>query len=545
MRRSRQSNQGSALLLATLFLFVAILLMSAIAMRVVRHKRHVDAYEEFTECFTGAEAGISAAKLSIETGGDGAIGLGSWTPADAGETPFPDLNDERLTPSEIGLPPITRYAAYTINWSDDDVDNNGDGVIDGANEQWTYTIYSVANCGATTRWLETIYRGMNVNVWQNAIFGGTGQIGGLINGNVSIHGSVHLLGNNILEGGVAVTALDLSGTSLIHNNYTGMPAALASRVPALPTASFGGKNVYTLEAKLRVKNGLVGLSGNSEIGEPDSALNTIKETMDGTYVNDGWTGTAVVDDGNRGDPKSVYSDNGWDEVYDLGDRVPFPILDDDWRDPVTGAGVLYTTGTRNYQHDEYFTEKLAGAAYTGNMTIDTSTNFYYNATRPADADPTHRTSTDDYVYFNASTNKMEINGQIVINGDLEMKGKGNDTTIYYTGRAAFLVNGNVSLDTNLLTVNSDGSTANSFPVKNIIGIMARNSMVVGSTAQLTLMGAFYAQNTVKSTKQTITIGTFVSNYFDMGTNVPEIYQVPELADNLPLGMIGGLSDSLP
>jgi hypothetical protein len=24
----------------------------------------------------------------------------------------------------------------------------------------------------------------------------------------------------------------------------------------------------------------------------------------------------------------------------------------------------------------------------------------------------------------------------------------------------------------------------------------------------------------------------------MGTNVPEIYQVPSLADNLPLGMIG-------
>jgi hypothetical protein len=33
-------------------------------------------------------------------------------------------------------------------------------------------------------------------------------------------------------------------------------------------------------------------------------------------------------------------------------------------------------------------------------------------------------------------------------------------------------------------------------------------------------------------------GTFVSNYFDMGTNVPSIFQVPTLADNLPLGMIG-------
>ena len=34
------------------------------------------------------------------------------------------------------------------------------------------------------------------------------------------------------------------------------------------------------------------------------------------------------------------------------------------------------------------------------------------------------------------------------------------------------------------------------------------------------------------------MGTFVSNYFDMGTNVPRIYQVPTLAANLPYGMIG-------
>jgi hypothetical protein len=34
------------------------------------------------------------------------------------------------------------------------------------------------------------------------------------------------------------------------------------------------------------------------------------------------------------------------------------------------------------------------------------------------------------------------------------------------------------------------------------------------------------------------MGTIVSNYFDMGTNVPSIYQVPETANNLPPGMIG-------
>jgi hypothetical protein len=68
--------------------------------------------------------------------------------------------------------------------------------------------------------------------------------------------------------------------------------------------------------------------------------------------------------------------------------------------------------------------------------------------------------------------------------------------------------------------------------------MASNNMLVGSTAQLDIMGAFYAQNKITSAKQTNVMGTFVSSYFDMGTNVPNIYQVPALADNLPLGMIG-------
>ncbi len=70
------------------------------------------------------------------------------------------------------------------------------------------------------------------------------------------------------------------------------------------------------------------------------------------------------------------------------------------------------------------------------------------------------------------------------------------------------------------------------------GVMAGGNMVVGSTAQLTLMGAFYAQGTVSTCKQSNIAGTFVGTYFDMGTNVPSIFQVPILADNLPYGIIG-------
>jgi len=52
------------------------------------------------------------------------------------------------------------------------------------------------------------------------------------------------------------------------------------------------------------------------------------------------------------------------------------------------------------------------------------------------------------------------------------------------------------------------------------------------------MGAFYAQNKIASAKQNQIAGTFVSDNFDMGTNVPKIFQVPGLENNLPPGMPG-------
>ena len=53
-----------------------------------------------------------------------------------------------------------------------------------------------------------------------------------------------------------------------------------------------------------------------------------------------------------------------------------------------------------------------------------------------------------------------------------------------------------------------------------------------------MAGAFYAQGVVYSAKQNQIAGTFVGNFFDMGTNVPNIYQVPGLSLNLPPNMPG-------
>lgn len=534
-----RGERGMALVLATLFLAIGVLALSALGLRTVKQNHQVGQYERFTDSFQGLEAGVAQCWIAIENTGSGRIGLGAWQP-DAGAQGFdlPTFDDDVAPVPMPGMPNVT-YMALAQNWGTDGLDNNGNGSVDELGEQRMFTIHAWANSGGIRRQAEVIVRGDDVNVWRNAIFAGTGQAGGLINGNVSIHGSVHLLGDDLLAGVTALAAIDLSGTALIHNNYQGLDAALRARVPALPTREFNGEIVETLNANLRVKSGLVGMSGNSEIGEPNIAGNAWKETMDGVYVNDGYAGTSVTDDGDRGIPQNLWSDNGHTNEYDLGDRVPLPFLNDDYREMGTGNTYINPATTANYTHREYFETVLTGAPIAGNVTIQANQNFYYNATRPADPNPANIQAGDDYILFDAASNVMRINGQVQINGDLTItRGGGSDKTIHYTGRGAILANGNVTLDTDLLSRNTDGTTAASFPASNILGIMAGGNMMVGSLSQLQLMGAFYAQGSVATQRQSTIMGTLVGNYFDMGTNVPDIYQVPALAENLPIGMIG-------
>jgi len=452
------------------------------------------------------------------------------------------------------------YFTVVDPWGSDGIDNNGNAAADESSENGFFTIYAFARNNGITRRAEVVYSGEDVNVWQNAIFADVGQSGGKMKGNASIHGSVHILGRGIPEGD---EVMEMIGTAFIHNNYakTSGPALsgyLESRVPPLPTTTINGQSGQeTLKATLRVRNGLVSLSGSAEVGLPEQS-NGVKDTVDGTYVNDGWCGNKVSDDGERGDPSSVYSDNGWDEPYDLGDAVKMPKYDSEWRWPDgvqcyeyggnynESAGSTELDGSGNeYSHIDFFKNVLANnKVYNGNVTITSGTTYYLNLTRggsnPNDRIKPNSASCikgDTYIYYNKATNVMEINGPIYINGNLSITGK---NTINYTGRSAILVTGNVTLQTSLLTCNNgDPNNYNlSFPEKNCMGVMAGGDMLIGDKSQLDLCGAFYCQGTAKFNKQTVIMGSLVTSNFDMSEQVPDIYQVPSLRWNLPLGMIG-------
>jgi hypothetical protein len=418
----------------------------------------------------------------------------------------------------------------------------------------------------------------DLSVWDNVIFGGVGQAGKSINGNVVMRGKVHLLGdgepytdvdhdghwddnepytdlnhngqydigepftdldhdghrdarepftdingNGICDPPLTVTELaeDISGNANIGNNYSGMSNTLRSLLPSCPTQSFGGETVESLSAKLRVKHGRVNISGSATVGDPNvtGGSPAVKETMNGVYVSDGFGGTAGT--------AHVYSDNGYSHGYDLNNlkdangnyRVRFP----DVVSPVTIDGVNYDS------HMAYLSQKGLHILGTGNPpTLDLKPTQSFSA---SDA------SGDNSISVDGNSGTLTIKGIVYVEGDLVLdKDNGNKSykeTFKYSGRGTLVAapshndpttGGNIYVHSNLLP-------SSCFPDPDAIGLCARHRLELatgGGDSQLTLAGAFYAQEKVVSGKQNEIGGTFVSSYFEM-TNVPHMFQVPKLA----------------
>jgi hypothetical protein len=318
---------------------------------------------------------------------------------------------------------------------------------------------------------------------------------------VDIRGSVHILGTGLTS---ADYAIDLGGTAeLVGNNYTGLDSALLAKVPALPTVIHNGETVQTLNSELRVKRGIVGLSGSATAGEPDFTGNAFKETIDGSYVTDGFGG-------NQG-TLNVYSDNGWSNGYDLGDAIAFPSLND----PFQGYSSYYT----------YFNDTNNALVISNQTELDVLANITPNSSFDFN-------SGNGRIAMDGNGN-LTVTGKVYINGGgIQMSTAGSNKTITYNGKAAILATGDVQIDVNLVT-NGNASFPNS-----VVGIMTPG--IIGfDEAGINVMGLFYGEDRIIVQKQTDIMGTIVANYFDMGTNVPAIFQVPDTSNNLPVGMIGG------
>jgi len=422
-----------------------------------------------------------------------------------------------------------------------------------------------------TRSVRTLIATRNVSIWNNAIFAGTGASGQAINGNVDIRGSMHLLGdgeaysdlngngkwdaaesftdtnrngvwdpgepfvdanhdgvwnsaepyndsnmNGVYDDPIMTTELNstFSGNAYVGNNYSGMPAALRALVPNPPKIS----GVETLGTEVRVKHGKVAISGSATIGA--SGLidgGASKNTVDGMYVNDGFTG-------NQG-AASVYSDNGTSNQYDLNYLgFTFPLISG------IGAQEYTDSGGTIWDTQELYLNTRSNTVPVASITGATPAFSY------ADTNG-NSISFTPAVYSGktlVSPPTLNVTGVIKIAGDLTIGNSKEE--LRYSGNGTIYSSGNINIHASFLP-----KSGTIFPTTSRIGLIAKKNMYLAcgnGDAQLSMAGAFYAQGTIVSAKQNQIAGTFVANFYDMGTNVPNIYQVPELVRNMPPAMPG-------
>jgi hypothetical protein len=367
------------------------------------------------------------------------------------------------------------------------------------------------------------------SIWNNALFAGHGNDGRTLSGTLEIHGSVHVLGdgepfvdansNGVWDAGESYTdvnhdssydaptdpdslALDLSsGASYLSNNYAGLHGMFVPRLPALPTASYGGESVATLGAELRVDHGEVALSGGADIGQANSPGGSPahKETFDATFVSDGYAG----------DPNaSVYSDNGHANPYDFADNPPdMPDLDAQYTDP-------FGTNYPSYM------------AYLKANALVVSDSLVLRLGTPIPL----MSSGHGSLYMDAAGN-IQASGIIYVEGDFKIADGPGD--FLYDGRFTIVSEGDMVLDEDLMSKQT-------FATNDVAGLISHGDIRIGTVTNEDpeFNAAIFAQEEIHVITRTAHVaGAMVSNH--VRADYPlQIYEVPALAENLPPGMPG-------
>lgn len=346
----------------------------------------------------------------------------------------------------------------------------------------------------------------DMSVWNNAIFAGNGQAGNMINGNVQVRGSIHVLGDPDNP-----ATLDWGGGSGVQNNYDGIADSsnfgpYASKIPALPTREFNGETVETLDAETWLKNADLDLSGGASVGEEDVQGDSDKETVDGL-----WSDGDVDTSGSS----SVNADETGD--YDINQEISFPGLDD----PYTDAN-----GTEWSSHRDFL--NASSLTLPVNEISDNTAPFAYSD------------ASGNSVVWNPATGVLEVQGNVRVEGDLTFGRAGPTDTIQYSGTGTIYATQDIDVRWNVLPEN-DYITPDALGNSDNLGLIADRNVEVatsGGASWLRIMAAIYGEESINVAKQTRIAGGLVGDYFDMGQNVPRIFQVPDLASNVPPGMPG-------
>ena len=370
----------------------------------------------------------------------------------------------------------------------------------------------------------------DLSPYNNAIFTGAG-VSGHFQGSVNLAGSIYSRGT-----------LDMGANVKITNNYSTGHHPLApgdDLYDMLPT-------VTDLDTKVRVKGGDLTLSSTSaQIGYSGP-----NNHVEGIYV-DGATNVDAVGTHYYGDPPNLSS-----EVPD----VPLPTIYDGLREVFDGLGADLDTciAAKSGGNDAAIATSIYAdwASGTGCLSAQPSTGMVINASdfggliEQGDVIPPYDDGAGNGFFFDGDT--ITIKGNVVILGDLNIgQSNGNDTIRYEAyGDSS---GGFAQADGATLYCSGDLGIRGDFSpdptkgyLKGITGVDDINSLGVVTPGDITFEGKpgnihagfYFADGQINFNKQSKFAGTVIGGLVNF-SQVPDIYQVPNLQNFLPPGVPGG------
>jgi len=526
--RGTRGEEGFGLLASLLVMTVISVLGAALLTTGMSDLRISDNYRSAKEAFYAADSGVQQSLIDF-------VADNTWAPTmvDASSLPivpkinFPatvSINNQAIILAQQGGNPVAKFYDFgpTVPFAS--------GVYD-RQLFLPPTAYNPANGKGSKVWVVMPTRadgtaGLNgtaqqmiqadvrvllfrISVWDNAIFAGGGQGGNQINGNVQVRGSVHIIGdpNN-------PTTLNWGGGAMMLNNYIGAAdndnfGADAWMLPSLPTRLVDNEMVETLDAEFRMKYGDLDIGGSVSLGRPNQTGTPEKEQLDGFFMNGQLTasGSAAVNSDYTGE-------------YDIREDVTFPYLGDPYVE--AGTGNVYAT------HRSYLMTRSVLLPYNK---LDDNTPAFIVAD-----------NLGNRVEWDPSTGKLSVDGIARVEGNLELGDKGGASgvdRIEYTGTGTIYATNDIKIHWDIVPqgeyLNTQGSA------RHNLGLIADHNLSVASgpgDAWIKVFAALYGGNEIKVKKQSRIAGSMVSIDFDLGANVPRLFQVPKLAGMLPPGMPG-------
>ncbi len=502
MKKSWSEEKG--IILPLVLIFALLLMISGLAFMSLGIQENSLVQREISkrQVFYLAEAGLERALYDLRQ--DFEEGTQNWADGEINEIEIDSQVDEDGFSSLLYEETFLGSGSYAVTVKNirielEGIDEGADEFI--KDEIWVKVRGTFEDISKTIQTYVTIE---SLSPWNNAIF--CGEVAKKRIDSASIRGSVHLLGKEDIE-----EALSLTGSTHIQNTYYPMLDVLKEKIPPPAKVVFNGEIVESLKTKLRVRQGGVFLDLDAGIGMSPgrrSKREAFKPTVDGLYTTLGFMGEGE---------DNIYSDNGKETGYNLGQRVKFPSLYDSYIDPATRKEHSYT-------YWDYLKE---------------------NSLHIKENEISYQTPVFSYSYPEKGSiswdgqGGLKIDGIIYVNGDLVL-GKESEAPgaqpLRYKGKGILVCNRSIFIHSHLLP---EGI----FSTDDVIGFIALEDIYIlpQKGNPLYMAGALFAEEAVYIAEKSYVVGSIVANSFEMG-RMSMIAQVPALATNLPPGMIAGWPD---